>query len=714
MKKKILLAGMLAVAGISQAQQYLGLSNSNYSGVYGGYYNPAKLADDKIKLAVNLFTVNVYANNDFYKFKDFNTLLKSQDFASAATYDANQKTANLLLNGEVLLPSAQFTVNDKLGLGITARMRAFSQGKDVDANFLRMMNNTNATAAYSSTEKFGLKNNAISDFGVSAGYKLLDNEEMTLSLGAGLKMYTGITYTNLALNGFKSVEVPNSENVSLTINNGLLSSNLDRNQNYDNVIDGAGDVISLLFGSHDKVNTGRGFGGDIGAEIKLKDAVKPYKLKLGVSANDIGRIKYKNVQTFKINGTGIIDPSEIDLVDINKTVDYLKSHGFAVTDDAKSNVNVSLPTNIRAYVDYPINNKFFVSANALFNVAPTENTKANSYYYNYAGIVPRYESKYFDVAVPLTYNFTSEDLKPGLAFRFGPLSIGSDDLKLLFTKSKGANLYAGLRFVLFKDKDTDGDGIVDGKDKCPTEAGPVENQGCPWPDTDGDGVVDKDDKCPTEAGPVENQGCPWPDTDGDGIADKDDLCPTERGTIENQGCPDTDGDGIIDRNDKCPTVPGLREYDGCPKPQTVIAEEATGALKDIQFDFNKATIRPESNDKLDQAATIIKSSNNGKFLVEGHTDKKGSEAYNLKLSRERAASVVKALENRGVNTDQLKSRGLGEQEAKVAETASDAERMIDRKVVVKAADMSAWDSMQKSDLPVVKKKIVKKRVYKRK
>ena len=49
------------------------------------------------------------------------------------------------------------------------------------------------------------------------------------------------------------------------------------------------------------------------------------------------------------------------------------------------------------------------------------------------------------------------------------------------------------------------------------------------------------------------------------------------------------------------------------------------------------------------------------------------------------------------------------QKAQVAETASNAERMADRKVVVTAADSDAWEAMQKSDLPVVKKKVVKKK-----
>ena len=203
-------------------------------------------------------------------------------------------------------------------------------------------------------------------------------------------------------------------------------------------------------------------------------------------------------------------------------------------------------------------------------------------------------------------------------------------------------------------------------------------------DRDKDGVLDKDDLCPEVPGPVENNGCPWPDTDGDGILDKDDACPT---------------------------VPGLPEYKGCPKPAEEFAREATGALQGITFDFAKATLTSASNSKLDQAAEIIKSSNGGSFLVTGHTDKKGSDAVNLRLSRERAAAVVKALEARGVNEHQLKSTGVGSREAVVPVDASNAEREKDRKVVVQAIDKDAFDALKKSDLPIVKKKVANKALF---
>ena len=310
---------------------------------------------------------------------------------------------------------------------------------------------------------------------------------------------------------------------------------------------------------------------------------------------------------------------------------------------------------------------------------------------------------HFTVATGLGSNFW-------LTKNFG-LGIQGDYVSTPVDKSDIANFWQASASLLFRfgNTDRDKDGILDKDDLCPDTPGLAEFQGCP--DTDGDGVPDKDDQCPDVAGPVENNCCPWPDTDGDGVVDKDDACPEVAGPAENNGCPwpDTDGDGVLDKDDACPTVPGLAQYNGCPKPQSAYAEEATGALQGILFDFDKATIRPESNSKLDQAAEIVKSSNGGKFIVEGQTDKKGSEAYNLALSRRRAAAVVGALEARGVNDNQLKSIGVGEQKAQVAENASNEERMADRKVVVIAADADAWEAMQKSDLPVVKKKVVKKR-----
>jgi len=322
------------------------------------------------------------------------------------------------------------------------------------------------------------------------------------------------------------------------------------------------------------------------------------------------------------------------------------------------------------------------------------------------------KSNFFTVATGAGVNFW-------VTKNFG-LGVQGDYVSTPGDKSTVANFWQASASINFRfgNRDRDKDGILDKDDLCPDTPGLPEFQGCP--DTDGDGVPDKDDQCPDVAGPVENNGCPWPDTDGDGIIDKDDACPTVAGPAENNGCPwpDTDGDGILDKDDACPTVPGLPEYNGCPAPKKPDVVVINKELKDILFDFNKATIRPESSGKLNTAADIIKDAEETNFLVVGSTDAKGSAAYNLNLSRQRAAAVVAALEARGVNPNTLKSIGIGSQEATVPAKASDAERMVDRKVVVRAISGSEWETYKKNDMtvakPVVKKATTKKKAVSKK
>ncbi len=134
----------------------------------------------------------------------------------------------------------------------------------------------------------------------------------------------------------------------------------------------------------------------------------------------------------------------------------------------------------------------------------------------------------------------------------------------------------GLKIFKAACKDQDKDGICDKDDKCPTEAGPKETQGCPLPkeenikskcpDRDNDGICDKDDKCPDVPGPKSNHGCPFEDRDGDGVRDDVDKCPDVPGSVANEGCPlsDRDHDGIIDEMDPCPDVAGPLSNKGCP------------------------------------------------------------------------------------------------------------------------------------------------------
>ena len=81
----------------------------------------------------------------------------------------------------------------------------------------------------------------------------------------------------------------------------------------------------------------------------------------------------------------------------------------------------------------------------------------------------------------------------------------------------------------------------------------------------------------------------------------------------------------------------------------------------IQFDFNSAQIRPESQQSLMNLAQALKAPEllNSNFAVEGHTDAKGGSEYNLKLSQQRADAVQKFLAQRGVASGRLMAVGKG-------------------------------------------------------
>jgi len=82
-------------------------------------------------------------------------------------------------------------------------------------------------------------------------------------------------------------------------------------------------------------------------------------------------------------------------------------------------------------------------------------------------------------------------------------------------------------------------------------------------------------------------------------------------------------------------------------------------LNNIFFDFDKATLRPQSNVEIRNLLFIMKSNPNMKVEISGHTDSKGSADYNQKLSEERAQAVVKRLIENGINADRMKAKGYG-------------------------------------------------------
>lgn len=193
-----------------------------------------------------------------------------------------------------------------------------------------------------------------------------------------------------------------------------------------------------------------------------------------------------------------------------------------------------------------------------------------------------------------------------------------------------------------------------------------------------------------------DQPCAVPkevDSDGDGVVDSKDKCPdTPAGRKVNaDGCElDSDGDGIVDGDDKCPTVYAKTD-DGCPAvvaapvaPAAPAAPVAAPApkklvLNDVNFNYDKATLRPEAHATLDEAVASLKEWGDGKVEVAGHTDNRGTAAYNMRLSLRRAEAVRDYLVSKGIAADRLVVKAYGESQP-VADNKTEDGRFKNRRV----------------------------------
>ena len=106
------------------------------------------------------------------------------------------------------------------------------------------------------------------------------------------------------------------------------------------------------------------------------------------------------------------------------------------------------------------------------------------------------------------------------------------------------------------------------------------------------------------------------------------------------------------------------------------------AFDNLNFEFGKADIKKDSLPYLDKLAETFLKAKNWTLEIQGHTDDKGSDKFNLTLSQNRADSVKKYLVSKGISADTITATGFGETKPLVAND-SDANREKNRRVEFK-------------------------------
>src|SRR5262249_325205 len=111
--------------------------------------------------------------------------------------------------------------------------------------------------------------------------------------------------------------------------------------------------------------------------------------------------------------------------------------------------------------------------------------------------------------------------------------------------------------------------------------------------------------------------------------------------------------------DKCPTVKGVKENHGCPPIKKEVVEKVNKAAGRILFQKSSAVLLPASYKVLDEVVKLLTDDPSLILTIEGHTSDDGDLTMNMKLSDDRANSVKKYLESKGVPSLRLVAIGYG-------------------------------------------------------
>lgn len=605
--KQLIAVLALGLSSSAMAQNYLGVIQSNYSGVMGTDLNPASFVDGRFKVDINLGSVNfnTYTNAGYFDTdqmpkwwkKSFmpdidpsnqnNTgtwfggsnpdndwmLDKSDSSVRTDIFTRNyldlskNKTYGLYNNIQVDVLNFMFHINRKIAVGAKVKFRTITNLDDIDPSLANLLEkdflSDSADAASLSgslwnqsfnEELLDLNHMSWMEYGIVYSHVLKEDGEHFMKIGGNLKFLAGYTAAYI-----------HTDNFDYNVLNDSTFANVSGDFSYGHstgILEDAGTGNQTSFNPLER-NSKLGVGGDIGFIYEWRPKWKDYKydmdgetnlwrrdkekytLRAGLSILDIGGMKFTK------GGLSQDFSVNASLFDFR---DAFRDDASLVDIDNSLDSMAALPgSGITASGD----NKqtFYMQLPTAISLQVDYNIW-KWFYVNVTGMLNvQNRNNPHRVRVPnqisLTPSFDYEWAGIGIPISYNTYSG--------FKAGLGARL-GPLTIGVTDFRTLFASGKVSGAEFYTGLRLPVP-YGHPS-DIDGDLVSDDLDSCLVVQGLWEFRGCP--DTDRDGIKDLDDHCPNDPGLPEFNGCPDKDGDKIPDKDDSCPDQAGPLEFNGCP------------------------------------------------------------------------------------------------------------------------------------------------------
>jgi Family of unknown function (DUF5723) len=453
------------------------------------YGNPANIVDTRYKLFVNVIAADIFVGNNAVKWNAPYSFLKFFVESSlpnkrivwksnylTAIENNRKKNMNMLVDARG--PAFLYSIDSKQSAAIAIRGRgglSFSKVSPQLATLIQYGSNSKKVSVDERNLNLSLNMNAFTEIGFTYAKDISINSEEAIKVGMTVKRVIGLTNFHAIAkeSDYNVVTVLDPDNPPVgTIDSVLNLRNI--NIKYGNSDENSGfDSFSFKpgywFGTP---SPGRGFGFDIGLSYEHRPYIQKYsykekgvqkwdqtqnkyEYKVGFSLIDIGRVNFNNPTYVSNYETYASDklvfknslrkplPSKRLVEDLSNVLD------INTTTNDLNQFYANLPTTFQTYIDYKIKEHVYVYATWVQNLRAGNSLGMRTP--SLVSVVPRYESKWIDVAMPISLLNDFQLFTVGFSTRLGPLFIGSDNLQGLFNiaNPRGMDFYAGLNIPLF-------------------------------------------------------------------------------------------------------------------------------------------------------------------------------------------------------------------------------------------------------------------------
>lgn len=484
------LAVIFLVSFQSIGQQMAGIIGSNYAGTNSLYFNPSSLVDSRYKIYVNLAGLNYFAGNNAVKwdapYSLINFALDKAQNQKKYQWDSDYLTPRKSLFKknfhnifEVNGPAILYTINDRQAVAISSRGKSFINFKNVSKELSSLIlygPDSPLRNPEAKNQNININLNNTAEIALSYAQDIALNSEEAISLGISVKRVIGIS--NFHFIGrdsdYQLVTILNPDLSGTYIENVLNIQQLEASYGFSDDRKGLEDFSFRPGYWLGKPSPGRAIAADIGITYELRPDINKYisrkkgisktdltknkyKLKLGAAITDIGSIRFDNsayVSNFDYAGTNnLVLEENMRLFPLRRLLNGINTQLNTDLTTNKQNFRSKMATALHLSADYHLFDNYYINAQLSQNLRLSNSI--GMMYPSSLMIVPRYETKWLDLAVPVGLMNNYQLFTIGMAARLGPVFIGSDNLQGLFSiaKPRGVSLYGGVSLPIFHKND---------------------------------------------------------------------------------------------------------------------------------------------------------------------------------------------------------------------------------------------------------------------